>query len=517
MPKSKIKTIEQSLWDSAIKLRGSVEPGEYKHVVLCLIFLKYIGDIFKDRYDELISEGKQKYLDMVEFYAMKNVFYLPEVCRWEFIIKNAKQKDISIKIDTALKEIEKKNSSLKGALPNNYFSRLNIDNSKLAALLDIINNIDLISDKSKDVVGRVYEYFLKQFSITEKNMKGEFYTPKCLVNLIAELIEPYQGIIYDPCCGTGGMFVQSMQFIEAHKGNKKNVAIYGQENISTTYKLARMNLAVRGILANLGDSAADSFTKDQHKLLKADFIMANPPFNLKSWRAENELNNDHRWAGYETPPVSNANYAWVLHIISKLSENGTAGFLLANGALDDPDTFKIRKQLIENDLIEGIITLPRETFYSTDISVTLWIITKNKKSRNLKNPINARALKDRSNQIFFADLRRWGSEVEKRFIELKDKDINKLKNLFHSWQEGANYKDLAETCKSVKIDDLKEKNYSLKCSDYIEFINKDSAMNYDIEMKRIKKEFANMLNNENEAKEKLIDSFKKLGHEIKTK
>ena len=383
MPKNKKKrSIEQSLWESAIKLRGSVEPGEYKHVVLSLIFLKYIGDIFNIRYEELISEGKQKYLDFAEFYNMKNVFYLPEQCRWNFLIENAKQKDISIKIDTALKDIEKINPSLKGALPANYFTRLNIDVSKLGSLLDVVNNIDLASDKSEDVVGRVYEYFLKQFSITEKNMKGEFYTPKSLVNLIAELIEPYRGIIYDPCCGTGGMFVQSMKFIEVHKGNKKDIAIYGQENISTTYKLARMNLAVRGILANLGEEPSDTFSKDQHRDLKADYIMANPPFNLKDWRDENELTDDYRWAGYDVPPASNANYAWILHIISKLSENGVAGFLLANGALSDDDTFELRKKIIENDLIEAIITLPRNTFYSTDISVTLWIINKNKKREN---------------------------------------------------------------------------------------------------------------------------------------
>ena len=233
MPKNKKKrSIEQSLWESAIKLRGSVEPGEYKHVVLSLIFLKYIGDIFNIRYEELISEGKQKYLDFAEFYNMKNVFYLPEKCRWNFLIENAKQKDISIKIDTALKDIEKINPSLKGALPANYFTRLNIDVSKLGSLLDVVNNIDLASDKSEDVVGRVYEYFLKQFSITEKNMKGEFYTPKSLVNLIAELIEPYRGIIYDPCCGTGGMFVQSMKFIEVHKGNKKDINIWTRKHLN---------------------------------------------------------------------------------------------------------------------------------------------------------------------------------------------------------------------------------------------------------------------------------------------
>lgn len=516
MPKNKKKrSIEQSLWESAIKLRGSVEPGEYKHVVLSLIFLKYIGDIFNIRYEELISEGKQKYLDFAEFYNMKNVFYLPEQCRWNFLIENAKQKDISIKIDTALKDIEKINPSLKGALPANYFTRLNIDVSKLGSLLDVVNNIDLASDKSEDVVGRVYEYFLKQFSITEKNMKGEFYTPKSLVNLIAELIEPYRGIIYDPCCGTGGMFVQSMKFIEVHKGNKKDIAIYGQENISTTYKLARMNLAVRGILANLGEEPSDTFSKDQHRDLKADYIMANPPFNLKDWRDENELTDDYRWAGYDVPPASNANYAWILHIISKLSENGVAGFLLANGALSDDDTFELRKKIIENDLIEAIITLPRNTFYSTDISVTLWIINKNKKKRKLKTPEKNRNLRDRSNEILFLDLRQWGSEVEKRFIEITTDEIYKIKEIFHKWQEGVSYKDIIETCKSVRLKELISKNFSLKSSDYINFVNRDNNTDYDKEMKRIKNDFSNILKKEDEINKKLVDAFIKLGYEIK--
>ncbi len=516
MIKSKKKSIEQSLWDTAIKLRGSVDPGEYKHVVLSLIFLKYIGDVFKSRYEELISEGKKKYVDMVEFYAMKNVFYLPQHCRWDYIIKNAKQKDISVKIDSALKDIEKKNKSLKGALPENYFSRLDIEISKLAALLDTINNIDITSDKSNDIIGRVYEYFLKQFSITEKNMKGEFYTPKCLVNLIAELIEPYRGTIYDPCCGTGGMFVQSMKFIDSHKGNKKDIAIYGQENIATTYKLARMNLAVRGILANLGEGPRDTFTKDQHEDLKADFIMANPPFNLKDWRDENELNDDPRWSGYDIPPVSNANFAWILHIVSKLSTNGTAGFLLANGALSDDDTLSIRKKLIENDLIDAIFTLPRNTFYSTDISVTLWIISKNKKKRILKNPDKTRNLRDRSNEILFMDLRQWGAEIDKRFIEITDEEIKRISSIYHSWQESESFKDINETCKSVKSNELKIKNYSLKCSDYIQFINQDSKINYDKEMKRISKDFSKILENEKESQNKLIEAFKKLGHEIKS-
>ena len=264
-------------------------------------------------------------------------------------------------IDTALHTTEKNNPSLKGALPDNYFSRLNMDVSKLAALLDTINNIDTLKDKQQDIVGRVYEYFLSKFALAEGKGKGEFYTPKSIVNLIAEMIEPYKGIIYDPACGSGGMFVQSMKFIENHHGDKKEVSIYGQEYTSTTYKLAKMNLAIRGIAANLGAVPADTFAKDQHKDLKADYIMANPPFNQKAWRADNELLDDPRWRGYDVPQTGNANYAWILNMVSKLSDNGVAGFILANGALSGgSEEYKIRKKLVENGLVEAIIILPRE-------------------------------------------------------------------------------------------------------------------------------------------------------------
>ena len=301
------KSIEETLWDSANKLRGTVESSEYKHVVLGLIFLKFASDKFEERKAELIAEGKKAYLDMVEFYTMKNVFYLADISRWSYLVTNSKQDDIAIKIDTALYTVEKNNPSLKGALPDNYYSRLNLDVTKLAALLDTINNIDTLRDKQQDIVGRVYEYFLSKFALVEGKGKGEFYTPKSIVNLIAEMLEPYKGIIYDPACGSGGMFVQSIKFIESHQGNKKELSIYGQEYTATTYKLAKMNLAIRGISANLGAIPADTFGNDQHKDLKADFIMANPPFNQKDWRAANELNDDPRWSGYTVPPTSNAN------------------------------------------------------------------------------------------------------------------------------------------------------------------------------------------------------------------
>ena len=377
------KSFEQTLWDTADKLRGTVESSEYKHVVLSLIFLKFVSDKFEERKSELMAEGRERYLDMVEFYTMKNVFYLPEESRWSFIQKQAKQDDIALKIDTALSTIEAKNTSLKGALPDNYFSRLGLDVSKLAALIDSINNIDTVADKEEDVVGRVYEYFLGKFAATEGKGGGEFYTPKCVVNLIAEMIEPYKGKIYDPCCGSGGMFVQSVKFIENHEGNKRDISIYGQEQTGTTYKLAKMNLAIRGIAGNLGEVPADTFFRDQHLDLKADFIMANPPFNLKAWRAGDELSDDPRWAGYEVPPSGNANYGWILHMISKLSERGVAGFVLANGSMSTNTSGEgaIRRKIIENDLVDCMIALPGQLFYTTQIPVCLWFLTKNKQAQ----------------------------------------------------------------------------------------------------------------------------------------
>ena len=365
----KEKSIEESLWQACDKLRGSVESSEYKHVVLGLIFLKFASDKFEERREEIIAEGKEKYVEMKDFYNMKNVFFLNETSRWSYIKANAKQDDLALKIDTALHNIEKNNPALKGALPDNYFSRLGLDKTKLASLIDQISEINTIADKQNDIVGRVYEYFLAKFAIKEGKGKGEFYTPKSIVNLIAEMIEPYQGIIYDPACGSGGMFVQSVKFIEQHHGNKKEVSVYGQEYTNTTYKLAKMNLAIRGISANLGEKAADTFGADQHPDLKADFIMANPPFNQKDWRGKDELTDDPRWKGYDVPPKSNANYGWILNMVAKLSDNGVAGFILANGALSGGgEEYKIRRKLIENNMVEAIIILPQNMFYTTNIS-----------------------------------------------------------------------------------------------------------------------------------------------------
>ncbi|MET3138201.1 type I restriction enzyme M protein [Undibacterium sp. GrIS 1.2] len=511
----KQKSIEETLWESANKLRGSVEPAEYKHVVLGLIFLKFASDKFEEHRKSLIAKGQEKYIEMAEFYNQANVFFLDEESRWSYIIKNAKQNDIALKIDTALHHIEKNNKALKGALPDNYFSRLGLDITKLASLLDTINDIDTLKDKEQDIVGRVYEYFLSKFALAEGKGKGEFYTPKSIVNLIAEMIEPYKGIIYDPACGSGGMFVQSMKFIENHHGNKKEISIYGQEYTNTTYKLAKMNLAIRGISGNLGEKAADTFADDQHKDLKADYIMANPPFNQKDWRAENELRDDPRWRGYEVPPKSNANYAWILNMVSKLSDNGVAGFILANGALSGGgEEYKIRRKLIENNLVEAILVLPRNLFYTTDISVTLWILNKNKKFQSKNIGDEQRKYRNRESEILFMDLRQMGVPFEKKFTQFSDENIRQIASTYHQWQSIA-IENIPEFCYAAQLDEVIKKDFSLVPSKYIAFVNRDENINFDEKMLGLQKEFAEMLKAEISSKNDLLSVFKELGYEIK--
>ena len=514
----KEKNIEETLWESANKLRGSVEPSEYKHVVLSLIFLKYAFDRFVERRNELIAEGKEAFVDQSVFYNAKNVFYLSEASRWDYLIENAKQNDIAIKIDAALAQVEKDNPALKGALPSNYYSGLGLDRTKLASLLDVIGKIDTQKDKEHDLIGRVYEYFLGKFAIAEGKGKGEYYTPKTIVNLIAEMIQPYRGKIYDPCCGSGGMFVQSMKFIEAHHGNKKDISVYGQEYTNTTYKLAKMNLAIRGIACNLGEKAADTFHDDQHKDLKADFIMANPPFNQKAWRAENELTADPRWHGYDVPPTSNANYGWILNIVSKLSANGMAGFLLANGALSGDGTeLNIRRQLLKNHLVEAIVILPRNMFYSTDISVTLWILAGNRKARTVEQNGQLVKYRNRENEVLFIDLRQWGEPFEKKYIQFTQEQISQIAENFHNWQrEGykQTYQNVPEYCYSATLEEIEAKGWSLVPSKYIEFKSRDEGIDFDSRMKELQAEMKELLKQEEKSKIDLLNLFKELGYGI---
>ena len=511
----KTKSMETALWESCNKLRGSVEPSEYKHVVLSLIFLKYAGDRFEQRKQVLIEQGLEEYIDQVEFYTAENVFYLPNNCRWSYIMENAKQDNIFQIIDDALADIERKNKQLEGALPSNYYSNLGLDKTKFASLLDEINKLDTQADKDNDLIGRVYEFFLGKFAIAEGKGKGEYYTPKSVVNLIAELIEPYDGKIYDPCCGSGGMFVQSMKFVQAHNGNQKNISVYGQENTKTTYKLARMNLAIRGISADI--KLGDTFHNDQLQDLKADYIMANPPFNQKGWREENQLTNDGRWQGFDTPPTSNANYGWILHILSKLSTNGVAGFLLANGALSaDGTELAIRQKLIEKGKVEAILILPARLFYSTDISVSMWVINNNKKAHvGIKNGKEIH-FRERENEVLIFDLRQLGTptELDRKYVALNEEVRKRVADTYHAWQQEGysdTYKDTPEFCQSVRLDEIVEKEFSLVPSKYIQFVNRDENIDFYKEMNNVATEISHIIEERKELDNSLCSLFAEYG------
>lgn len=516
--KTEQKSLEQTIWSAADKLRGAVEPSEYKHVVLSLIFLKYANDKFKEHRENMIAKGQGAFLEMMPFYVQDNVFFIPEEGRWSYIMENAKQADIAIKIDTALHEIEAKNAALAGALPDNYYSRLHIDSGALSALLDLINQVDLQKEDDKDVFGRVYEYCLTQFALKEGKGKGEFYTPKSVVALLCELIQPYSGIVYDGACGSGGMFVQSMRFVDKHHGNRRNISVYGQEYTDTTRRLAKMNLAIRGISANLGMSSANTFLNDQHPDLKADFALENPPFNQKDWREDNQLLDDPRWNGYPVPPTSNANYGWLLNTLSKLGQNGVGAVLLANGALSaSGNEYEIRKRMIENDVVEAILILPRSCFYTTDISVTCWILNKNKKSHIEKREDGDVTYRDRTGKILFMDLRQLGHPYEKKYIELNEDDRKIVTDKFIAWRQYGEeeYSDVPEFCYSASVDEVIEKDYTLVPSRYIEFVNRDENIDYDTKMNALKEELTDLFVQEQQSRIELLDVLRGLGYEIK--
>ena len=488
----KEKPIELTLWEAANKLRGGVDSAEYKHVVLGLVFLKFASDKFEEHRAKLIAEGKEKYLEMEAFYAKDNVFYLEEESRWNFIIKKKNQSSagLPLLIDTALHLIEKDNKALKGALPDNYYSRLGLDTSKLSSLIDEINKVNTLKDKEQDIIGRVYEYFLGKFAIAEGKGKGEFYTPKTIVKLIAEMIEPYKGIIYDPACGSGGMFVQSVKFIESHHGNKKEVSIYGQESSPTTFKLAKMNLAIRGIdSSNVKWNNEGSFLNDAHKDLKADFIIANPPFNVSDWGGE-MMRNDGRWQ-YGTPPSGNANFAWMQHFLYHLAPNGRAGVVLAKGALTSKTSGEgdIRKALVENGLIDCIVNLPAKLFLNTQIPAALWFL-----KRNGRDAIHGVST-DQPN-ILFIDARNLGHLINRRTRELSQEDIDQITTTYHNWRCGGSYEDIPGFCASVPISKVAELDYVLTPGRYVGLPDDEDDFDFNERFTALKAELEEQLKEE---------------------
>ncbi len=471
---------EATLWAAADKLRGHMDSAEYKHVVLGLLFLKYISDSFQERYNALRTERGADPEDRDE-YTSKNVFWVPKSARWPLLQAAAKQADIGRMIDDAMIAIEKENVGLKGVLPKDY-ARPALDKARLGELIDLLSNIGLgdAESRSKDLLGRVYEYFLGRFASAEGKGGGEFYTPACVVKLLTEMIEPYHGRIFDPCCGSGGMFVQSEKFVLAHGGRIGDIAVYGQESNPTTWRLAKMNLAIRGIDADLGPHHADSFHQDLHKDLKADFILANPPFNMSDWGAD-RLRSDPRWK-FGIPPNGNANYAWIQHFIHHLAPGGTAGFVMANGSMSSNTSGEgeIRRAIVEADLLDCMIALPVQLFYTTQIPVCLWFISRNR---------SGGAFRPRKGEILFIDARKLGAMTDRTHRELTDADIAKISGAYHAWrgEKGAgNYSDVAGFCKSVKKSEVESHGYILTPGRYVGAADvADDGEPFESKMKRL--------------------------------
>ena len=454
---------ESTLWAAADKMRNNMDAAEYKHVVLGLIFLKYISDAFEEKRTVLIgqkSEGADP--EDPDEYRAENIFWVPKEARWAHLQGKAKQPTIGKLIDDAMVAIERDNPSLKGTLPKDY-ARPALDKQRLGELIDLIGTIGLGSaeHRSKDILGRVYEYFLSQFASAEGKKGGQFYTPRCVVRVLVEMLSPYKGRVFDPCCGSGGMFVQSEKFVEAHGGRIGDISVYGQESNPTTWKLAKMNLAIRGIDGNLGPEHADSFRRDLHKDLKADYVLANPPFNDSDWGGAN-LREDIRWK-YGIPPAGNANFAWVQHFVHHLGPNGIAGFVLANGSMSSNQSGEgeIRKSMIEADIVDCMVAMPGQLFYSTQIPVCLWFIARNKRDKRFR---------DRSGQTLFIDARKMGTLIDRVHRELNDEDIQRISGTYHAWRgdKGAGkYQDISGFCNSATTSKIMEHGYVLTPGRYV--------------------------------------------------
>ncbi len=518
---------EATLWQAADKLRGHMDAAEYKHVVLGLIFLKYISDAFEEKRQSLervtadpasdyyFKEEQDRYgvMEDRDEYLADNIFWVPRIARWSHLQNNAKQPEIGVHLDNAMEAIEKENPVLKGVLPKDY-ARPALDKQRLGELIDLIGTIGLgdKENRSKDILGRVYEYFLSQFASAEGKKSGQFYTPRCVVGVLVEMLAPYKGRVFDPCCGSGGMFVQSETFVEAHGGRRVDISIYGQESNPTTWRLAKMNLAIRGIEANLGAKPADSFHRDLHKSLKADYILANPPFNMKDWGG-GRLREDVRWK-FGIPPVGNANFAWVQHFIHHLAPRGIAGFVLANGSMSSNTSGEgeIRKNIIEADLVDCMVALPGQLFYSTQIPVCLWFIARDKKNSRFR---------DRRAQTLFIDARKLGTMIDRVHRELTEEDIRKIAGTYHAWRGdalgapsagSAPYEDVAGFCRSATLDDIRHHNYILTPGRYVGAEEvEDDGEPFEEKMQRLAKTLAEQMDEGNRLDKVIWKNLKELG------
>lgn len=487
---------EEQIWKAADKLRGNLDASEYKNVVLGLIFLKYISDKFEQRYQELVEEGEGFEEDRDE-YAYQNIFFVPQEARWETIAAAAHTPEIGKVIDNAMRMIESENDSLKGVLPKN-FARQELDKRRLGDVVDLFTNVKMAEKgDTRDILGRTYEYCLSKFAEKEGKNAGEFYTPACVVKTLVEVIQPLHGRVYDPCCGSGGMFVQSAEFIKRHQGNINDISVYGQESNPTTWKMATMNLAIRGISADLGKFNADTFFDDCHKNERFDYILANPPFNMKDWGGD-RLKDDPRW-DYGIPPEGNANFAWLQHMIHHLSRKGRLGMVLANGSLSSQTSGEgaIRKNIVDDDLVEGIIAMPGQLFYSTQIPVSLWIINKSK---------------NQSGKTLFVDAREMGTMVTRKLREFTDEDIAKVAGAFDAFREGTFEPEKGFSAEAT-IEDIAKQDYILTPGRYVGIADvEEDDEPFEDKMKRLTGELSELFEESDRLQEQIKKNLEAIGY-----
>lgn len=489
---------EKQIWDAACVLRGNIDASEYKSVVLGLIFLKYISDRFEEKYQELLAEG-DGFEEDIDEYTSEGIFFVPANARWSVIASKAHTPEIGTVIDDAMRAIEKENKRLKDILPKN-FARPELDKRRLGDVVDLFTNIQMIEHGSeKDILGRTYEYCLSKFAEQEGKLAGEFYTPSCVVRTLVEVLQPYNGRVYDPACGSGGMFVQSAKFIERHSGNINNLSVYGQDSNPTTWKMAQMNLAIRGIEANLGEYNADTFFNDCHPTLRADFIMANPPFNLSDWGAD-KLRDDVRWK-YGMPPASNANFAWLQHMIHHLAPNGKIGMVLANGSLSSQSggEGEIRRNIINANLVECIVAMPTQLFYTTQIPVSLWFLAKNKKQKG---------------KTLFIDARKMGTMVTRKLRELTDEDITKIADTYNAYADGT-LEDAKGFCAVVTTEEIAKQDYILTPGRYVGIEEQqEDGEPFEEKMARLTGELSELFDQSHKLEAEIRQKLGAIGYEL---